>query len=112
MPLRQFRYDAKNDILKCPRGKVLKSGKPIAHGCFFSSRARDVPRPAAMHPPRGAIHGSKRIDEGTQFVVSLAVGTPLIDIAEHVIKPKVISLLLPDPTRLSLLMVILLSCPI
>jgi transposase len=44
MPLRRFRYDAKNDIVKCPRGKVLKPGKPITHGRFFSSRARDCAR--------------------------------------------------------------------
>jgi hypothetical protein len=43
MPLRR-RYDAKNDIVKCPRGKLLKPGKPIAHGRFFSSRARDCGR--------------------------------------------------------------------
>lgn len=24
VPLRRFRYDAKHDILKCPRGKILR----------------------------------------------------------------------------------------
>lgn len=40
-PLRRFRYDAKNDVLKCPRGKKLKPGRRVKHGRFFTSRARD-----------------------------------------------------------------------
>ena len=40
VPLRRFRYDAKNDIVKCPRGKVLRSGNPVAHGRFFYARKR------------------------------------------------------------------------
>ena len=41
VPVRRFRYDAHNDILKCPRGKILRPGKPIKHGRFFHSRPRD-----------------------------------------------------------------------
>ena len=41
MPMRRFRYDAKNDVLKCPRGKKLKPGRAVKHGRFFTSRARD-----------------------------------------------------------------------
>jgi len=41
VPMRRFRYDAKNDVLKCPRGKKLKPGRPVKHGRFFTSRARD-----------------------------------------------------------------------
>lgn len=41
MPLRRFRYDARHDVLKCPRGKVLKPGRAVKHGRFFTSRARD-----------------------------------------------------------------------
>src|SRR3954454_1641496 len=44
VPLRRFRYDAKHDVAKCPRGKVLRPGRPIAHGRFFYSRARDCSR--------------------------------------------------------------------
>ena len=44
VPLRRFRYDAKNDIVKCPRGKVLRSGNPVAHGRFFYARKRDCHR--------------------------------------------------------------------
>lgn len=44
VPLRRFRYDAKHDIAKCPRGKVLRPGRPILHGRFFYSRARDCSR--------------------------------------------------------------------
>lgn len=41
VPMRRFRYDAKHDILKCPRGKVLRPSRPVKHGRFFHSRARD-----------------------------------------------------------------------
>jgi hypothetical protein len=44
VPLRRFRYDAKHDVAKCPRGKVLRPGRPITHGRFFYSRARDCAR--------------------------------------------------------------------
>jgi len=44
VPLRRFRYDAKNDIVKCPRGKVLRAGSPVAHGRFFYARKRDCHR--------------------------------------------------------------------
>ena len=38
---RRFRYDAKHDILKCPRGLVLRPARPYKHGRFFYSKARD-----------------------------------------------------------------------
>jgi transposase len=41
VPLRRFRYDAKHDVLKCPRGKILRPGEPVKHGRFFHSRRRD-----------------------------------------------------------------------
>jgi hypothetical protein len=41
VPLRRFRYDALNDVLKCPRGKKLKPGRAVKHGRFFTARARD-----------------------------------------------------------------------
>jgi transposase len=44
VPLRRFRYDAKHDILKCPRGKILRPARPINHGRFFYSRAKDCAR--------------------------------------------------------------------
>lgn len=44
VPMRRFRYDARHDILKCPRGKVLKAGRAVKHGRFFTSRARDCRR--------------------------------------------------------------------
>jgi transposase len=44
VPLRRFRYDAKHDILRCPRGKILRPGRPIEHGRFFYSKARDCLR--------------------------------------------------------------------
>jgi transposase len=44
VPLRRFRYDAKHDIVKCPRGKILRPGSPIKHGRFFYARAKDCAR--------------------------------------------------------------------
>lgn len=44
VPMRRFRYDAKHDILKCPRGRVLKAGRAVKHGRFFTSRAKDCRR--------------------------------------------------------------------
>jgi transposase len=42
VPLRRFRYDAHHDIVKCPRGKILRPNRTkIAHGRFFASKARD-----------------------------------------------------------------------
>ena len=43
-PLRRFRYDAKNDILKCPRGKVMRFLQVTGRGRFFSSRISDCAR--------------------------------------------------------------------
>lgn len=44
VPMRRFRYDARHDRLKCPRGKLLKPGRAIKHGRFFTSRAKDCRR--------------------------------------------------------------------
>ena len=42
--MRRFRHDAKNDVLKCPRGKILRPQRPVKHGRFFRSRARHCRR--------------------------------------------------------------------
>jgi transposase len=44
VPLRRFRYDAKHDLLKCPTGRILRPARPIKHGRFFYSKARDCAR--------------------------------------------------------------------
>jgi hypothetical protein len=44
VPLRRFRYDAKHDILKCPTGRILRPARPIKHGRFFYSKAKDCAR--------------------------------------------------------------------
>jgi hypothetical protein len=44
VPLRRFRYDARHDILKCPKGRILRPGRPIKHGRFFYSKAKDCAR--------------------------------------------------------------------
>ena len=41
VPLRRFSYDAKHDIMKCLRGKILRPKRPLKYGRFFYSRARD-----------------------------------------------------------------------
>lgn len=44
VPLRRFRYDARHDILKCPKGRILRPGRFIKHGRFFYSKAKDCRR--------------------------------------------------------------------
>ena len=44
VPTRRFRYDARHDIVKCPRGKVLRPGRVLNYGRFFHSRSRDCAR--------------------------------------------------------------------
>ena len=44
VPLRRFRYDAKHDLLRCPRGKILRPMRRVEHGRFFYSKARDCSR--------------------------------------------------------------------
>jgi len=44
VPIRRFRYDAKHDILRCPKGRILRPGRPIAHGRFFYSKAKECAR--------------------------------------------------------------------
>ena len=62
VPMRRFRYDARHDIVKCPRGKILKAGRRVKHGRFFTSRARDCSRCVNRHGigtpdrlPKGAL---------------------------------------------------------
>jgi IS5 family transposase len=44
VPLRRCRYDAKHDILRCPRKRVLRPPRPVKHGRFFYSKAKDCAR--------------------------------------------------------------------
>ena len=44
VPMRRFRYDARHDILKCPRGKILRPSRRVKHGRFFYAKARDCSR--------------------------------------------------------------------
>jgi hypothetical protein len=44
VPLRRFRYDARSDLVRCPRGKTLLPQRPVKHGRFFYSKARDCRR--------------------------------------------------------------------
>ena len=57
--LRRFRYDARHDIVKCLRGKVLRPGPPVKHGRFFYSRARDC----ARCPLKGACLSKGRLNK-------------------------------------------------
>lgn len=41
VPLRRFRYDARHDTLKCPKGRRLRPQRREKHGRFFCSRASD-----------------------------------------------------------------------
>ncbi len=44
VPLRRFRYDAKHDLLRCPRAKILRPTRRVEHGRFFYSKAHDCSR--------------------------------------------------------------------
>jgi hypothetical protein len=44
VPLRRFRYDARHDVVQCPRGRTLRPQRPIEHGRFFYARARACAR--------------------------------------------------------------------
>jgi transposase len=41
VPLRRFRYDACHDILRCPKGRILRPTRRVEHGRFFYSKAKD-----------------------------------------------------------------------
>ncbi|MHC4337774.1 MAG: transposase [Planctomycetota bacterium] len=41
LPLRRFKYDAKNKIVKCPRGKVLTRRTQNKQGWYYRARAKD-----------------------------------------------------------------------
>lgn len=49
VPTRRFRYDARHDIVKCPRGKVMRPGRRLVYGRFFTARARDCSRCSLAH---------------------------------------------------------------
>ena len=53
VPLRRFRYDAKNDIVKCPRGKILRAAtrSPMAASSMLASEtATAVLSPRSVFP--------------------------------------------------------------
>ncbi len=39
--LRRFRYDARHDLVKCPRGKTLRPRRSEERGHYYGSRTRD-----------------------------------------------------------------------
>jgi len=41
VPLRRFRYHAKHDILRCPKGSILRPTRQIEHGRLFYSKSKD-----------------------------------------------------------------------
>ena len=41
VPLRLFRYDARNNIVKCPRGKTLSPRRDTERGRYYRSKTRD-----------------------------------------------------------------------
>ena len=44
VPLRLFRYDARNNVVKCPRGKTLSPRRDVGRGRYYRSRTRDCAR--------------------------------------------------------------------
>ena len=59
VPLRRFRYDARNNIVKCPRGKLLRPLRVTGRGRFFHSRTSDC----ARCPLKGACLPKTRINK-------------------------------------------------
>ncbi|OPY94429.1 hypothetical protein A5906_14020 [Bradyrhizobium sacchari] len=57
VPLRRFRYDAKNDLLKCPRGRILRPRGPSSTAVSFTRRRRIAPgvRSRAIAYPKGGL---------------------------------------------------------
>ncbi len=41
VPLRLFRYDARNNVVKCPRGKILSPRRSEKRGRYYGSKTRD-----------------------------------------------------------------------
>ena len=41
IPLRRFKYNGKNQIVRCPRGKTLRRSTRAHHGWFYKSRTSD-----------------------------------------------------------------------
>ena len=71
VPTRRFRCDERNDIVKCPRGKALRPGRPFKDGRQrFHARSRDC----AGCPLRGdCVSGSrsrKAVEIGADGTVS------------------------------------------
>ena len=50
VPTRRFRHDERNDIVKCPPGKVLRPGRPLKGDCVSRSRSRKAMEVGTDHP--------------------------------------------------------------
>jgi len=57
--LRRFRYDARHDILRCPKGRILRPTRRIEHGRFFYSKAKDC----HVCPMRGDCLSAGRVNK-------------------------------------------------
>lgn len=55
----RFRYNAKHDILKYPKGRILRPTRPIKHGRFFYSKSKDCGR----YPLRGDCLSKGRVNK-------------------------------------------------
>jgi transposase len=56
MPLRRFKYDAKNHRVRCPGGKILRPSGQAARGRWYQARRKDC----ADCPLRGRCFGEKQ----------------------------------------------------
>lgn len=66
VPLRRFRYDAKNDILKCPRGRILRPARPSRAGRKSSTPIRARSSPDRLLPACWATLRSRSLSEVAQ----------------------------------------------
>lgn len=61
VPLRRFRYDARNDIVRCPAGKTMRPSARAPHGRFFRARTADCRRCALRAECLPRPHGTRSV---------------------------------------------------
>ena len=73
VPLRRFRYDARHDILKCPKGRILRATRHVEHGRFFYSKAKDC----RSCPMRADCLSPGRVNKAVVVSIVVVLGSEL-----------------------------------
>ena len=71
MPLERFKYDAKHDLVRCPRGRSLRPAARYPKGRFYRARRADCRACPlkALCLPRSAVARSVMIGDGYQALL-------------------------------------------